>query len=186
MVASRKNRLTQRMDLFTPVCSRWPLSCRGTIFYTFILLVTLTGCQGQRYLTSISITAPDVTTHTTTHDPSMTTKVIVLGSLPRFNSIEPKEIYTPLQRAVMTDDFDEARILITKGANINEPSSSGKTPLHYAVMTKSFALVELLLKSGARIDLKDAARKTPLDYWESGGNIKLLHLLQSYEEAQSK
>lgn len=86
----------------------------------------------------------------------------------------------------MTDDFDEARILITKGANINEPSSSGKTPLHYAVMTKSFALAELLLKSGARIDLKDAARKTPLDYWESGGNIKLLHLLQSYEQAQSK
>jgi len=156
------------------------------MFYTFLLLETLTGCQGQRYLTSISITAPDVTTHTTTHDPSMTTKVIALGALPRFNSIEPKEIYTPLQRAVMTDAFDEARVLIRKGADINAPSSSGKTPLHYAIMKQSFALAELLLKSGARIDLKDAASKTPLDYWESGGNIKLLHLLQSYEQAQSK
>ena len=118
------------------------------------LVEILAGCEGQRQLLFISTTAPDVTTHATTHDPSGTTKAITLGSLPRFNSAEPEDVYTPLQRAVMTEESDRVSSLIRRGANINEASSSGKTPLHYAVMIHSLAMAELLLKNGARVDAK--------------------------------
>ena len=147
-----------------------------------ILALTLAGCDGQRYLTSISITAPDVTSHATTHDPSGTANAITLGSLPNFNRMEPREIYTPLQKAVMTDEVDMVSNLIRKGVDINEASASGKTPLHYAVMTQSLKMAELLLQSGARTDIKDQVGKKPIDYWESGRDIRLLQLLQSYKE----
>ena len=86
----------------------------------------------------------------------------------------------------MTEESDRVSSLIRRGANINEASSSGKTPLHYAVMIHSLAMAELLLKNGARVDAKDNVGKTPLDYWEPGGNVRLLQLLHSYEQAQDK
>lgn len=96
--------------------------------------------------------------------------------------MEPREIYTPLQKAVMTDEVDMVSNLIRKGVDINEASASGKTPLHYAVMTQSLKMAELLLQSGARTDIKDQVGKKPIDYWESGRDIRLLQLLQSYKE----
>jgi Ankyrin repeats (3 copies) len=174
------------MALCITTCYRWPPSYNSFILFALALVETLAGCEGQRYLTSISITAPDATTHATTHDPSETTNAIILGSLPHFNRVEPREIYTPLQKAVMTEERDIVHNLIKKGADINEASASGKTPLHYAVMKQSYAMAELLLKSGARVDIKDNVGRKPIDYWESGREIQLLQLLQLYEESQSK
>ena len=151
---------------------------------TLFLAEIFAGCEGQRHLLFISTTAPDVTTHATTHDPSGTTKAITLGSLPYFNSAEPKDVYTPLQRAVMMEESDKVSSLIRRGADINEVSSSGKTPLHYAVMIQSLAMVELLLKNGAKVEAKDNVGKTPLDYWEPGGKVRILQLLHSYEQVQ--
>ena len=174
------------MALDVPTRSSWPPSFITIIFIAFILIQTLAGCDGQRYLTSISITAPDATTHATTHDPSGTTNAIILGSLPNFNRLEPREIYTPLQKAVMAGEVGMVSNLIRKGVDIDEASASGKTPLHYAVMKQSLKMAELLLQSGARIDIKDHVGKKPIDYWESGRDVRLLQLLQSYEKAQGK
>jgi ankyrin repeat protein len=71
--------------------------------------------------------------------------------------------WTPLHTAVLSDNFDMARMLINYKADINSCNNIGhKTPLTCAVLKQSFNCIMLLLESGARTEIADSDGKTPL------------------------
>ncbi|HWF11826.1 MAG TPA: ankyrin repeat domain-containing protein [Bryobacteraceae bacterium] len=68
---------------------------------------------------------------------------------------------TPLERAVLANEIDIARLLIARGANVNHVGRTGMTPLLYAasIYYGDSGMIALLLKSGAR---KNAVTKEGL------------------------
>jgi HEAT repeat protein/ankyrin repeat protein len=64
---------------------------------------------------------------------------------------------TPLHNS----DQNAAKILISKGALLNEKDNKGNTPLHYAYMNNDKALIELLISNGADTEIKNDTGHTP-------------------------
>jgi ankyrin repeat protein len=72
---------------------------------------------------------------------------------------------TPLVKAVLGDQVEMARFLISKGAGVNHVDGNGMTPLLYAASIDfgSSAMIDMLLKAGARTDMKTKEGKTALE-----------------------
>ena len=72
---------------------------------------------------------------------------------------------TPLVKAVLGDQVEMARFLISKGADVNHVDGNGMTPLLYAASIDfgSPAMIDMLLKAGARTDMKTKEGKTALE-----------------------
>jgi ankyrin repeat protein len=85
---------------------------------------------------------------------------------------------TPLVKAVLGDQVEMARFLISKGANVNHVDGNGMTPLLYAASIDfgSSAMIDMLLKAGARTDMKTKDGKTAL---ELARQYKHTHLIES-------
>ena len=87
---------------------------------------------------------------------------------------------TPLVKAVLGDQVEMARFLISKGADVNHVDGNGMTPLLYAASIDfgSPAMIDMLLKAGARTDMKTKEGKTAL---ELARQYKHIHLIPSLE-----
>ena len=87
---------------------------------------------------------------------------------------------TPLVKAVVGDQVEMARFLISKGAGVNHVDGNGMTPLLYAASIDfgSPAMIDMLLKAGARTDMKTKEGKTAL---ELARQYKHTHLIPSLE-----
>jgi ankyrin repeat protein len=85
---------------------------------------------------------------------------------------------TPLERAVLANEMDIARLLIAHGANVNHVGQTGMTPLLYAASIDfgDSAMIDLLLRSGAR---PDAVTKEGLTALELAKKYQHTHLLAS-------
>jgi ankyrin repeat protein len=85
---------------------------------------------------------------------------------------------TPLVKAVLGDQVEMARFLISKGADPNHVDGNGMTPLLYAASIDfgSSAMIDMLLKAGARTDMKTKDGKTAV---ELARQYKHVHLLAS-------
>lgn len=72
---------------------------------------------------------------------------------------------SPISYCLDTGDkfnFDVVRLLVARGANINEPDQRGWTSLHNAVLAGNLDKVEKLLLLGADINQRNYNRETPL------------------------
>jgi len=87
---------------------------------------------------------------------------------------------TPLVKAVLGDQVEMAKFLLSKGADVNHVDGNGMTPLLYAASIDfgSPAMIDMLLKAGARTDMKTKEGKTAL---ELARQYKHTHLLPSLE-----
>jgi ankyrin repeat protein len=87
---------------------------------------------------------------------------------------------TPLVKAVLGDQVEMAKFLISKGADVNHVDGNGMTPLLYAssIDFGSSAMIDMLLKAGARTDMKTKEGKTAL---ELARQYKHTHLIPSLE-----
>jgi ankyrin repeat protein len=87
---------------------------------------------------------------------------------------------TPLVKAVLGDQVEMAKFLISKGAGVNHVDGNGMTPLLYAASIDfgSPAMIDMLLKAGARTDMKTKEGKTAL---ELARQYKHTHLIPSLE-----
>ena len=56
---------------------------------------------------------------------------------------------TPLHFAVLSNNYDNARLLLRFHANPNAKDSSGNTPMHFAVAAKNLSMVRMLDEYGA-------------------------------------
>jgi ankyrin repeat protein len=75
--------------------------------------------------------------------------------------------YTPLQSAVLLDNFPLAEGLITLGATVNAADPKGDTALHFACHRTdgpNAAMIRLLLRHGADPMIKNRDLRTATDY----------------------
>jgi len=88
---------------------------------------------------------------------------------------------TPLVKAVLGDQVEMARFLISKGADVNHVDGNGMTPLLYAssIDFGSPAMIDMLLKAGARTDMKTKEGKTALDLARQYKHTHLIPALES-------
>lgn len=87
--------------------------------------------------------------------------------------------FTPLGLACYFGQYEIARYLILKGADVNLPSNNGfhVYPIHSAVAGNYNDIAALLVEAGANINVKQQAGATPLHSAAQNGNIDMLILL---------
>ena len=86
--------------------------------------------------------------------------VDLLVNWPRSNlSIKNPQNETPLMLAAINNQLDLAKVLIARGADVNQ---SGWTPLHYAASKGHVEMMRLLIEHHAYLDAESPNGTTPL------------------------
>ncbi|MFD2147343.1 ankyrin repeat domain-containing protein [Mucilaginibacter antarcticus] len=87
--------------------------------------------------------------------------------------------FTPLGLACYFGQFEVARYLVLKGADVNLPSDNGFNvfPLHSAAAGNYTDIARMLIDKGAQVNIKQQAGVTPLHSAAQNGNLELLILL---------
>jgi len=87
--------------------------------------------------------------------------------------------FTPLGLACYFGQYEVARFLILKGADVNMASNNGYNvfPIHSAAAGNYTDIAALLIESGANINVKQQAGVTPIHSAAQNGNLDLLILL---------
>jgi ankyrin repeat protein len=87
--------------------------------------------------------------------------------------------FTPLGLACYFGQFEVARYLVLKGADVNLPSNNGFNvfPLHSAAAGNYTDIARMLVNNGAQVNIKQQAGVTPLHSAAQNGNLELLILL---------
>lgn len=69
---------------------------------------------------------------------------------------------TPLFKALQNNaNISNIEFLVSKGANVNTPSSDGMTALHFAATSKNIEVIKLLVSKGADILAKNSKNESP-------------------------
>ena len=97
-----------------------------------------------------------------------------LGS---FIAMTMEERPSPLVNAVEKGDVALARILLKRGANVDELLDEGMGPIHRAVEMGEHEIALLLLRAGASIDSRDELGRTPLHIAVINGSQSMVALL---------
>jgi ankyrin repeat protein len=87
--------------------------------------------------------------------------------------------FTPLGLACYFGQYEVARYLVLKGADVNLPSNNGFKvyPLHSAAAGNFTQIARMLIENNAQVNVKQEAGVTPLHSAAQNGNIDLLILL---------
>ena len=87
--------------------------------------------------------------------------------------------FTPLGLACYFGQFEVARYLVLKGADVNLPSNNGfhVFPIHSAAASSYTDIARMLIENGAMVNVKQQAGATPLHSAAQNGNLELLILL---------
>ena len=82
----------------------------------------------------------------------------------------------PLHAAAAAKQFDAARMLIKRGADVNAAHQAGYTALHAVAATGQLEFAELLLVSGADVNAKTDTGKTSLTLAQEAGEAEMAAL----------
>lgn len=87
--------------------------------------------------------------------------------------------FTPLGLACYFGQYEVARYLVLKGADVNLPSNNGFKvyPIHSAAAGNYTDIARMLIENNAQINVRQQAGVTPLHSAAQNGNIDLLILL---------
>jgi quinoprotein dehydrogenase-associated probable ABC transporter substrate-binding protein len=75
---------------------------------------------------------------------------------------EGADITQELSNAVIANDADRVKFLVSKGADVNKADSQGWTPLQSAARQRSDDMIKVLIELGADVNLADSGATTPL------------------------
>jgi ankyrin repeat protein len=71
---------------------------------------------------------------------------------------------TALSYAVMNNNYDMVKFLLSRGADLNISNCRTETPLHQAVVLGNSEIVRLLVEAGSFVDAEDECGDTPLHF----------------------
>lgn len=80
-------------------------------------------------------------------------------------------IHTPLHVTTLNGYVNEAKYLLSKGADVAAKNYYERTPLHWVSYKDHFELANYLLEKGAEVHARDDNRRTPLHWAALGGSI---------------
>jgi quinoprotein dehydrogenase-associated probable ABC transporter substrate-binding protein len=75
---------------------------------------------------------------------------------------EGADITQELSNAVIANDADRVKFLVSKGADLNKADSQGWTPLQSAARQRRDDMIKVLIELGADVNLADSGTTTPL------------------------
>ena len=87
---------------------------------------------------------------------------------------------TPLHYAINFDNYENVKLLLDNGADVNAKDNEGKTPLYWAVEMGKYEIVKLLLEHGADVDIKDNDGHTPLHFAIDNYKCEIANFLLDY------
>lgn len=96
------------------------------------------------------------------------------------NEKKPFSKKTPLMYAVENNRLDIAKLLLTKGAEVNDADTLGDTALLKAAENTNVDILKILLKNGADVNATNSNGDTPLLNATKKGHIVAVELILSY------
>jgi len=84
---------------------------------------------------------------------------------------------TSLQLAAEEGHEEVVRLLLSKGAKVNQTTRADHTALHFAVESQQSLIIKLLLKKGANIKIKSCG-KTAADIAKERGYVDAVKMLE--------
>jgi methionyl-tRNA formyltransferase len=100
-------------------------------------------------------------------------------------NITNKDGWSPLMIAAFNGNLDLCRILISLGANINQPNCNGTTPLMYAlssnVSENKFLIAKLLIENGALLGVVDMFGLAAIDYARKNGDDDVINFIKEFK-----
>jgi len=84
---------------------------------------------------------------------------------------------TPLQLAAEEGHEEVVRLLLSKGAKVNQTTRANRTALHFAVENQQLLIIKLLLKKGANIKIKSFG-KTATHIAKERGYVDAVKMLE--------
>lgn len=81
--------------------------------------------------------------------------------------------------ALDSNSLELARLLITRGADVDQKTDDGQSPLHLAVRSGNDRLVKLLIANGADVNARDFEEYTPLHSAAWKGHVGVVETLVS-------
>jgi len=107
------------------------------------------------------------------------------SQLPEYSGMDVPDVHSmslfgdfPINIAATRGLIDEARVLLSHGANINCSGEHGYTPLHNAVEQGHLEMVKFLVDHDARVDIKNSDGDTPKDLAKLLGEDKIHDLIE--------
>lgn len=93
---------------------------------------------------------------------------------------------TPLHLACSHNNYDIARFLISRGANINAININSRTPLHIAAENGYLDIVRLLIENGAQILALGcfSTKYTPIDRAREANKTEVVRYLESLQSSR--
>ncbi len=90
-----------------------------------------------------------------------------------------RRVENPLMLAVKEEKVLKVRLMIAKGADVNEIDKSyySRTALHIAVETNNLKIANMLLNAGANVNVQDYYKLTPLMTVKGNTSGEILRLL---------
>ena len=106
-------------------------------------------------------------------------KIEIMGGMVSVISYENRNA---LVAAVMNENLDEVKALITRGAKINvkDKAVGGISPLHAAIETGNFEIMQVLLAYGAKPNIRDFQKRTPLMMLDEDADAEMVRVLLAY------
>ena len=86
---------------------------------------------------------------------------------------------TPLGSAAYKD-LEFTRMLVERGARINDYDSDGWTSLHWAIQSGNVQIAQLLLENGADVNVRDKSGKSPSQFGSARRIPEIAELLSKY------
>lgn len=87
--------------------------------------------------------------------------------------------HTALTNCCAKGNVPGVALLLSKGADPNQPNGQTETPLHVLSAQGDPEIAMMLLSAGAELDLRDASGATPLEAAEMAANVPLVSVLRS-------
>jgi spore coat protein CotH len=94
------------------------------------------------------------------------------------NDLDARLGITPLAWASMAGQLEAARLIISKGGNVNTQNRDGSVALHGAAFLGQVKIVELLLKNNSNVNAENAMKETPLGSVAQPWNAQIQGIVQ--------
>lgn len=89
--------------------------------------------------------------------------------------------HTILHAAIMQDQVQRVKLLLSSGVSLNNQDYHGSTPLHVAAWLGSNIILKILLAGGANPKVEDKDGRTPKQVARNAGNVGCMKILEEYE-----